>query len=57
MLTWRGEDTDRLEQVRLVVSGARLKAYGRIIAAATAAFTLIWLAAAGCFLFARRTRS
>ncbi|MFT4397928.1 putative glycolipid-binding domain-containing protein [Gordonia lacunae] len=36
MLTWRGEDTDRLEQVRLVVSGARLKAYGRIIAAATA---------------------
>ncbi|MET4166294.1 hypothetical protein ABID74_001791 [Gordonia terrae] len=36
MLTWRGEDTDRLEQVRLVVSGTRLKAYGRIIAAATA---------------------
>ncbi|WP_074852119.1 putative glycolipid-binding domain-containing protein [Gordonia westfalica] len=35
VLTWRGEDTDRLEQVRLVVSGARLKAYGRIIAAAT----------------------
>ncbi|MCZ0911089.1 putative glycolipid-binding domain-containing protein [Gordonia amicalis] len=35
VLTWRGEDTDRLEQVRLVVSGARVKAYGRIIAAAT----------------------
>ncbi|MCR5980348.1 hypothetical protein GDN83_21875 [Gordonia jinghuaiqii] len=35
MLTWRGEECDRLEQVRLVVSGARIKAYGRIIAAAT----------------------
>ncbi|GAC85015.1 putative glycolipid-binding domain-containing protein [Gordonia paraffinivorans] len=35
VLTWRGEDTDRLEQVRLVVSGSRIKAYGRIIAAAT----------------------
>ncbi|MBM7280083.1 putative glycolipid-binding domain-containing protein [Gordonia rubripertincta] len=35
VLTWRGEDTDRLEQVRLVVSGARVKAYGRIIAAET----------------------
>lgn len=35
VLTWRGEDTDRLEQVRLVVAGSRIKAYGRIIAAAT----------------------
>lgn len=35
MLTWRGLDADRLEQVRLHVSGARIKAYGRIIAAAT----------------------
>lgn len=35
VLTWRGEDADRLEQVRLVVSGSRIKAYGRIIAAAT----------------------
>ncbi|RPA64885.1 hypothetical protein EF294_07305 [Gordonia oryzae] len=36
MITWRGVDTDRLEQVRLNVQGARIKAYGRIIAAATA---------------------
>ncbi|QUD82971.1 putative glycolipid-binding domain-containing protein [Gordonia polyisoprenivorans] len=36
MITWRGVDTDRLEQVRLNVQGARVKAYGRIIAAATA---------------------
>ncbi|MDL9937721.1 putative glycolipid-binding domain-containing protein [Gordonia sp. ABSL1-1] len=35
MLTWRGEGTDRLEQVRLQVNGPRIKAYGRIIAAAT----------------------
>ena len=35
MLTWRGEGTDRLEQVRLHVNGTRIKAYGRIIAAAT----------------------
>lgn len=35
MITWRGVDTDRLEQVRLNVQGARVKAYGRIIAAAT----------------------
>lgn len=36
LITWRGVDTDRLEQVRLHVAGARIKAYGRIIAAATA---------------------
>ncbi|QTI69286.1 putative glycolipid-binding domain-containing protein [Gordonia polyisoprenivorans] len=36
MITWRGVDTERLEQVRLNVQGARVKAYGRIIAAATA---------------------
>ncbi|MDY6809734.1 hypothetical protein GIY30_09690 [Gordonia sp. HNM0687] len=35
MVTWRGEGADRLEQVRLLVNGARIKAYGRIIAAAT----------------------
>lgn len=35
MLTWRGEECERLEQVRLTVSGTRVKAYGRIIAAAT----------------------
>ncbi len=35
MVTWRGEGTDRLEQVRLHVTGERIKAYGRIIAAAT----------------------
>ncbi|MEE3852174.1 putative glycolipid-binding domain-containing protein [Gordonia sp. LSe1-13] len=35
IVTWRGERSDRLEQVRLHVNGARLKAYGRIIAAAT----------------------
>lgn len=37
--------------------GADGAAWPRDIAAATAVFTLIWLAAAGCFLFARRTRS
>ncbi|MFW0786173.1 putative glycolipid-binding domain-containing protein [Gordonia sp. CPCC 206044] len=35
MVTWRGVGADRLEQVRLQVSGDRIKAYGRIIAAAT----------------------
>lgn len=34
MVTWRGVGTDRLEQVRLNVNGARVKAYGRIIASA-----------------------
>lgn len=33
-MTWRGQGTDRLEQTRLHVNGARIKAYGRIIAAA-----------------------
>ncbi|MFT4042862.1 MAG: putative glycolipid-binding domain-containing protein [Gordonia sp. (in: high G+C Gram-positive bacteria)] len=36
VVTWRGVGTDRLEQVRLHVTGARVKAYGRIIAAETA---------------------
>lgn len=35
MLTWRGSDADRMEQVRLNISGARIRAYGRIISAAT----------------------
>ncbi|EGD53360.1 putative glycolipid-binding domain-containing protein [Gordonia neofelifaecis] len=35
MLTWRGVDGDRLEQVRLNLSGSRVRAYGRIVAAAT----------------------
>lgn len=35
MLTWRGCDGDRLEQVRLLVNGHRIKAYGRVIGAAT----------------------
>lgn len=34
LITWRGDGTDRLEQVRLHVAGSRVKAYGRIIAAA-----------------------
>ncbi|HMS77865.1 MAG: putative glycolipid-binding domain-containing protein [Gordonia sp.] len=34
MVTWRGLDAVRLEQVRVYASGARIKAYGRIIAAA-----------------------
>lgn len=35
MLTWRSADGDRFEQVRLNLSGARVRAYGRIVAAAT----------------------
>ncbi|CAM3870422.1 putative glycolipid-binding domain-containing protein [Kibdelosporangium persicum] len=35
ILTWQGVDTPRLESVRLLVSDDRLKASGRIIAAAT----------------------
>ncbi|SIR98376.1 putative glycolipid-binding domain-containing protein [Williamsia sterculiae] len=35
VITWRGVDADRLEQVRLVVTGQRIKATGQIIAAAT----------------------
>ncbi|ALG83439.1 putative glycolipid-binding domain-containing protein [Gordonia phthalatica] len=36
MLTWRDADGGRLEQVRLNLSGTRVRAYGRIVAAATA---------------------
>jgi uncharacterized protein len=36
MMTWRGIGAERLEQVRVTVTGKRIKAYGRIIAAATA---------------------
>jgi uncharacterized protein len=36
MMTWRGVGAERLEQVRVTVTGQRIKAYGRIIAAATA---------------------
>jgi hypothetical protein len=36
VMTWRGIGEDRLEQVRVAVNGQRVKAYGRIIAAATA---------------------
>lgn len=35
MLTWRDAGGGRLEQVRLNLSGARVRAYGRIVAAAT----------------------
>lgn len=35
MLTWRNDAGDRLEQVRLNLSGTRVRAYGRIVAAAT----------------------
>ncbi|BCZ22306.1 putative glycolipid-binding domain-containing protein [Mycobacterium senriense] len=35
MLTWRAQDDPRMESVRLQVSGNRIKANGRIIAAAT----------------------
>lgn len=35
MLTWRGADADRLEQVRLNINGSRIRAHGRIISAAT----------------------
>ncbi|MFT4125561.1 MAG: putative glycolipid-binding domain-containing protein [Gordonia sp. (in: high G+C Gram-positive bacteria)] len=35
LITWRGVNAERLEQVRLHVSGGRIKAYGRIIAAET----------------------
>ncbi|WP_026919503.1 putative glycolipid-binding domain-containing protein [Gordonia shandongensis] len=34
MLTWRSPDGRRLEQVRLNVNGSRVRAYGRIVAAA-----------------------
>ncbi|UQE75298.1 putative glycolipid-binding domain-containing protein [Gordonia sp. PP30] len=35
MLTWRGADAERIEQVRMNISDARIRAYGRIISAAT----------------------
>ncbi|WP_406813678.1 putative glycolipid-binding domain-containing protein [Mycobacterium sp. M23085] len=35
MLTWRAQDAPRMESVRVQVSGNRIKANGRIIAAAT----------------------
>lgn len=34
-LTWRGHDVPRMESVRVQLSGNRIKAYGRIVAAAT----------------------
>ncbi|MGZ4513343.1 MAG: putative glycolipid-binding domain-containing protein [Mycobacterium sp.] len=36
MLTWRAQDVSRMESVRIQVSGKRIKANGRIVAAATA---------------------
>ncbi|MCV6969835.1 hypothetical protein AWB93_24195 [Mycobacterium bohemicum] len=35
MLTWRAQDVSRMESVRVQVSGKRLRANGRIVAAAT----------------------
>lgn len=31
VLTWRGIGEERLEQVRVTVTGKRIKAYGRIV--------------------------
>jgi uncharacterized protein len=36
MLTWRAQDVSRMESVRIQVSGKRIRAHGRIVAAATA---------------------
>jgi uncharacterized protein len=36
MLTWRAQDVSRMESVRVQLSGKRIKAAGRIVAAATA---------------------
>lgn len=36
ILTWRAHDVPRMESVRVQLSGNRIKAYGRIIVAATA---------------------
>ncbi|ORV47447.1 putative glycolipid-binding domain-containing protein [Mycobacterium conspicuum] len=36
MLTWRAQDVSRMESVRVQLSGNRIKANGRIVAAATA---------------------
>lgn len=35
ILTWRAHDVPRMESVRVQLSGDRIKAYGRIVAAAT----------------------
>jgi len=35
ILTWRAHDVARMESVRVQVSGKRIKAYGRIVSAAT----------------------
>jgi hypothetical protein len=35
-MTWRAHDVPRMESVRVQLSGNRIKAYGRIVAAATA---------------------
>jgi uncharacterized protein len=36
MLTWRAPDISRMESVRVQLSGKRIRAHGRIVAAATA---------------------
>ena len=35
ILTWRAHDVPRMESVRVQLSNNRIKAYGRIVAAAT----------------------
>jgi hypothetical protein len=35
MLTWRSQDASRIESVRVALSGNRIKAHGRIVAAAS----------------------
>ena len=35
ILTWRAHDVPRMESVRVQLSGNRIKAYGRIVAAGT----------------------
>src|ERR1700712_4694010 len=35
VLTWRAHDVPRMESVRVQLTGKRIKAYGRIVAAAT----------------------
>ena len=37
VLTWRAHDEPRMESVRVQLSGKRIKAYGRVVAAATPA--------------------
>ncbi|TRW88832.1 hypothetical protein FK535_00665 [Mycolicibacterium sp. 018/SC-01/001] len=37
VLTWRAPDVARMESVRVQLSGNRIKAYGRVVAAATSA--------------------